>query len=62
MWRKATLFGDLDSAARIVAAGPPRDAKKLGLAATDERAAHPRQWPGLNLLGFALMQARAELS
>jgi ribA/ribD-fused uncharacterized protein len=120
MWRKATLFGDLDSAARIVAAGHPRDAKELGrrvsgfdeqtwadrrfeivveasrakfgqhpdlrdwlvgtsdrvlveasphdrvwgigLAATDERAADPRQWQGLNLLGFALMQTRAELS
>src|SRR5262245_24477928 len=30
MWRKATLFGDLDSAGHIVAAGHPRDAKELG--------------------------------
>jgi ribA/ribD-fused uncharacterized protein len=120
MWRKATLFGDSDTAGRIVAAGHPRDAKMLGrevagfdeqtwadrrfeivveasrakfgqnpdlrdwlvgtgdrvlveaspedrvwgigLAASDERSADPRQWLGLNLLGFALMRARADLS
>src|SRR3954471_21072903 len=30
MWRKATLFGDSDTAGRIVAAGHPCDAKMLG--------------------------------
>jgi predicted NAD-dependent protein-ADP-ribosyltransferase YbiA (DUF1768 family) len=33
----------------------------IGLAATSERAEDPRQWRGLNLLGFALMSARAAL-
>jgi ribA/ribD-fused uncharacterized protein len=120
MWRKALLFGDEESAVRIVAASHPRQAKMLGrrvrgfdeqtwaderraivreasvakfgqraelrdfllgtgkrilveasptdriwgigLAATDERVADPAQWRGLNLLGFALMEARAQLS
>ena len=119
MWRKARLFGDAESAERIVRAGHPRQAKMLGrgvqdfedqvwvaerfgivvdasvakfgqhddlrafllgtgervlveasptdriwgigLAATDDRSADPGQWRGLNLLGFALMQARAVL-
>jgi ribA/ribD-fused uncharacterized protein len=119
MWRKALLFGDEESAVRIVAASHPRQAKMLGrrvrgfdeqtwaverraivreasvakfgqraelrdfllgtgerilveasptdriwgigLAATDERAADPASWRGLNLLGFALMEARAQL-
>ncbi|GIF00275.1 NADAR family protein [Paractinoplanes rishiriensis] len=118
MWRKALLFGDRESADRIVAAKHPRDAKMLGrgvagfdeqtwvdrrfeivveasrqkfgqnpdlrtwllgtanrvlveasptdrvwgigLAASDERATDPARWRGLNLLGFALMQARSE--
>jgi hypothetical protein len=120
MYRKAILFDDDESAARIVAASHPRQAKVLGrrvrnfddgiwtkhrydivldaclakfgqhddlrafllstgervlveasptdrvwgigLPATDERAADPAQWQGLNLLGFALMQAREELA
>jgi len=120
MWRKATLFGDDDTAGRVLAAEQPREAKELGrkvagfdeqtwadrrfeivieasrakfgqsqslrdwlagtgdrvlveaspldrvwgigLAAGDKRAADPRRWLGLNLLGFALMQARADLS
>jgi ribA/ribD-fused uncharacterized protein len=33
-----------------------------GLAADDDRALHPSQWRGLNLLGFALMAARAQLA
>jgi ribA/ribD-fused uncharacterized protein len=119
MWRKAKLFGDDETAARVVAAGHPRQAKLLGrrvrdfdeqtwlvhrygivvdasvakfgqnpalrafllgtgdlvvveasptdriwgigLAASDVRALDPAQWIGLNLLGFALMQARATL-
>jgi len=120
MWRKAMLFGDGETAERIVAAGHPRDAKMLGrgvtgfdeptwvehrfaivvdgsrakfgqhdglrtwllgtgdrvlveasptdriwgigLTATDPRAADPARWRGLNLLGFALMRARADLA
>lgn len=116
MWRKAMLFGDQSIAARIVAAGHPRQAKMLGrqvggfdeptwelhrfqivvdgsvakfgqhrelgrflagtdervlveasptdrvwgigLSASDPRADQPDQWPGRNLLGFALMRAR----
>lgn len=119
MWRKAMLFGDAETAARIVAAGHPSQAKALGrqargfdeavwqanrfdivvagsvakfgqhpdlrefllgtgdrvlveasprdrvwgigLGAANERAEDPRQWRGLNLLGFALMRARAAL-
>ena len=34
----------------------------IGLAATDPRAAHPETWDGQNLLGFALMDVRAELA
>ena len=120
MWRKALLFGDDESARRIVTASHPRQAKMLGrrvrdfdeptwtaerygivvdagvakfgqnaglrdflagtgrrvlveasptdrvwgigLAATDERSADPAQWRGLNLLGFALMEARERLT
>ncbi len=33
----------------------------IGFAADDDRATDPRSWPGLNLLGFALMDVRAHL-
>ena len=120
MWRKATLFGDAEIAARVLAAAHPKQAKALGrqvrafdeatwnaersgivaegstakfgqnedlktfltgtgdrvlveasptdrvwgigLAATDPRAEDPAQWRGLNLLGFALMEARGRLA
>lgn len=120
MWRKALLFGDGQSAERIVAASHPRQAKMLGrrvrgfddttwqrhrfdivvdaglakfgqhddlrafllgtgrrvlveasptdrvwgigLSAVDAGAADPARWRGLNLLGFALMRARATLA
>ncbi|GAA3281250.1 NADAR family protein [Dactylosporangium vinaceum] len=120
MWRKAQLFGDTATAARIVEVGHPKQAKDLGrrvkgfddatwererfaivtdvsrakfastdalrtylvgtgtrvlveaspldrvwgigLAADDEAAANPLRWRGLNLLGFALMQARHDLA
>lgn len=117
---KARLFGDDESAARILAAATPGEAKKLGrlvrgfdeyswvrhrwdlvvegnvakfgqdlalrdylagtasrvlveasprdriwgigVSASSERAADPARWPGLNLLGFALMEARSRLA
>ncbi|WP_368861540.1 NADAR domain-containing protein [Actinospica durhamensis] len=33
----------------------------IGLPARDPRATGPAGWPGLNLLGFALMQVRSIL-
>jgi ribA/ribD-fused uncharacterized protein len=33
----------------------------IGLSADDERARSPQHWPGLNLLGFALMEVRHQL-
>lgn len=46
----------------LVEASPLDRVWGIGLAADDERAAHPAQWRGLNLLGFALMQVRLTLS
>jgi len=120
MWRKAMLFGAADTAARVLTAGHPNEAKTLGrtvarfdeavwnaarfdivvagsvakfgqhpelaafllgtgerilveaspvdrvwgigMAASDASADEPVRWRGLNLLGFALMQARELLS
>lgn len=45
----------------LVEASPVDRVWGIGLAATDERAADPEQWRGPNLLGFALMRARARL-
>ena len=45
----------------LVEASPVDRIWGIGLAADDERAADPARWPGLNLLGFALMEARAKL-
>jgi len=42
----------------LVEASPVDSIWGIGLAADDERAANPRQWNGLNLLGFALMEVR----
>lgn len=45
----------------VVEASPVDAIWGIGLAAADDRANDPLQWQGLNLLGFALMQVRAEL-
>jgi ribA/ribD-fused uncharacterized protein len=48
--------------ARVLVEASPLDRIwGVGLAADDERAVDPSSWPGLNLLGFALMEARARL-
>jgi ribA/ribD-fused uncharacterized protein len=46
----------------IVEASPVDTIWGIGRAASDPAARDPRTWAGLNLLGFALMRARAELS
>jgi ribA/ribD-fused uncharacterized protein len=45
----------------LVEASPMDRVWGIGLAANDEAASHPERWRGLNLLGFALMQARERL-
>nr|WP_062333336.1 NADAR family protein [Herbidospora sakaeratensis] len=42
----------------LVEASPHDRVWGIGLTASDERAASPTTWRGLNLLGFALMEAR----
>lgn len=46
----------------LVEASPMDRIWGIGLAADDERAGDPGRWRGLNLLGFALMEARRRLS
>jgi ribA/ribD-fused uncharacterized protein len=49
------------TAARVLVEASPVDRVwGIGLAQDDERASDPNAWQGLNLLGFALMQVRAE--
>lgn len=45
----------------LVEAAPNDQVWGIGLAADDVRAASPGHWPGLNLLGFALMEVRHQL-
>ena len=45
----------------LVEASPVDVIWGIGLAANDPMALNPRQWKGLNLLGFALMEVRAKL-
>jgi ribA/ribD-fused uncharacterized protein len=54
---------ELGTGEQVLVEASPRDRIwGIGLAADDPRAADPATWRGLNLLGFALMQARAELA
>ncbi|WP_189263996.1 NADAR family protein [Streptomyces fuscichromogenes] len=46
----------------LVEASPVDRVWGIGLAATDAGAEDPARWRGLNLLGFALMEARARLA
>jgi hypothetical protein len=46
----------------IVEASPVDRIWGIGLAQNDAEAANPRLWRGLNLLGFALMDVRTQLS
>ena len=45
----------------LVEASPVDPVWGIGLAANDADARHPARWKGLNLLGFALMEVRAQL-
>lgn len=45
----------------LVEASPLDRIWGIGLAADDERVERPQEWEGLNLLGFALMEARERL-
>lgn len=50
------------TAARVLVEASPVDRVwGIGLARDDPRAPDPARWRGLNLLGFALMEARARL-
>ena len=53
----------LGTGTRVLVEASPVDAVwGIGLAADDRRATDPAAWPGLNLLGFALMRVRATLA
>lgn len=45
----------------LVEASPVDRVWGIGIAADHEDASRPERWPGLNLLGFALVRARAIL-
>lgn len=45
----------------LVEASPVDRVRGIGLAADDPRVEKPREWRGLNLLGFALVGVRAQL-
>lgn len=52
----------LGTGRRVLVEASPRDRIwGIGMGASNEHAGDPSAWRGLNLLGFALMEARAEL-
>ena len=52
----------LGTANRVLVEASPRDQIwGIGIGAANERAVDPARWRGRNLLGFALMEARARL-
>ncbi|TWV30479.1 NADAR family protein [Streptomyces misionensis] len=57
---RAFLLGTGDRV--LVEASPLDRVWGIGLPAADDAASDPERWRGLNLLGFALMEARAELA
>jgi ribA/ribD-fused uncharacterized protein len=46
----------------LVEASPVDKIWGIGLAADHPDAAHPEKWPGLNLLGIALMEVRCQIT
>lgn len=56
---RAYLIGTEDYV--LVEASPYDRIWGIGLKATDDKAKHPSTWEGQNLLGFALMDVRAQL-
>lgn len=53
----------LDTKDKILVEASPYDRIwGIGMASDDARAGNPKQWNGLNLLGFALMEVRDQLN
>ena len=46
----------------LVEASPVDKIWGIGMAADNSKCENPNNWKGLNLLGFALMEARDELA